>query len=337
MSGGNAPKIPIPWDRLRAWIDEQEALERQQGHNTLTRPQIQMLSHIVNFLDDEPVVDNTDYVSSLMHLTQVKGQKPPTFQDLEVIEVPFSGAFVQRWRTVCRLAERVDPTPEQFPTLGFGIEDERKGAPMFKSKKLAKQYAAKYAFDYLRGEPPSIPNAPPSAQASPAGGASLRQTFTPITPHAPTPLRKGSNGSSPTFPGPAAGSNASNGDEPVSNTPGLPIKSTGSLEIAEKSNTDFSSEDALSLFGRVAALAGRMGLVSPTYQVEEEAGKPGFFSGQPFFQNGGRYPPDLAIVSGVYGKRNAKLAIAQLVMEWLEEEKKLRDSVKDDFLKDLDP
>ena len=67
-----AQKLSVPWDRLKAWIAEQESAE-QQGRDTMARPQLAALSHIVDFVEPEPDVSGRDYVSLLM-----REHPPPT-------------------------------------------------------------------------------------------------------------------------------------------------------------------------------------------------------------------------------------------------------------------
>lgn len=63
--------IPVPWGRLKAWIEAQEKAE-QSGHNPNPpkKSQLLALSQIVDFMDDpEPTpetIGKPDYVSELM-------------------------------------------------------------------------------------------------------------------------------------------------------------------------------------------------------------------------------------------------------------------------------
>lgn len=57
---------PIPWARLRAWIDEKEAWERQhQQPAPLTSKELAAISSLVPVIE-EPDVGDTNYVGSLM-------------------------------------------------------------------------------------------------------------------------------------------------------------------------------------------------------------------------------------------------------------------------------
>lgn len=66
-----AQSCPVPWARIKLWIEAQEKAE-QQG-NPLTKPQLQALSHLVSFVEGpEPDVSAQDHVSLLTreHLPQ---------------------------------------------------------------------------------------------------------------------------------------------------------------------------------------------------------------------------------------------------------------------------
>lgn len=58
----------VPWGRLKAWIEAQEAAE-QSGHNPNppSKVQVAALSHVVDFMDEpEPTFGTKDFVSDLM-------------------------------------------------------------------------------------------------------------------------------------------------------------------------------------------------------------------------------------------------------------------------------
>lgn len=66
-----AQSCPVPWARIKLWIEAQEKAE-QQG-NPLTKPQLQALSHLVSFVEGpEPDISAQDHVSLLTreHLPQ---------------------------------------------------------------------------------------------------------------------------------------------------------------------------------------------------------------------------------------------------------------------------
>lgn len=66
-----AQSCPVPWARIKLWIEAQEKAE-QQG-NPLTKPQLQALSHLVSFVEGpEPDISAQDHVSLLAreHLPQ---------------------------------------------------------------------------------------------------------------------------------------------------------------------------------------------------------------------------------------------------------------------------
>jgi hypothetical protein len=57
---------PIPWARLRAWIDEKEAWEKQhQRPAPLSSKELAAISSLVPFIE-EPDVGDTNYIGNLM-------------------------------------------------------------------------------------------------------------------------------------------------------------------------------------------------------------------------------------------------------------------------------
>lgn len=58
--------VRVPWAKLRAWIDAQEAHERERGGPApLTQGQLEALSVLVSF-GEEPDVGGRSHVSELM-------------------------------------------------------------------------------------------------------------------------------------------------------------------------------------------------------------------------------------------------------------------------------
>lgn len=63
--------MPVPWDRLKAWIEAQEQAERSGFNpNPPTKVQIAALSQVVDFLDGPELtaesIGKRDYVSELV-------------------------------------------------------------------------------------------------------------------------------------------------------------------------------------------------------------------------------------------------------------------------------
>ncbi|KAF4124212.1 hypothetical protein GMORB2_5928 [Geosmithia morbida] len=131
-----------PWDRLRAWIDEKENWERTHGAPApLVQRELVAVSNLVPFMQ-EPQVGDEDHVSNLMRFIQLKHLAHPTFIDEGPIDVKINGLTEKRWRCFCSL----DPDKEHFPREGHGYS-VGEDIPSFKSKKSAKQFAAKIALE----------------------------------------------------------------------------------------------------------------------------------------------------------------------------------------------
>jgi hypothetical protein len=72
-----------------------------------------------------------------------------------------------------------------------------------------------------------------------------------------------------------------------------------------------------------------MAFDSPTYEIEPDPAGGDLFCGRPVFKNGVRIPPELGIVSGIAGQNQAKLKVAESVLEWLQSELKRRQATFD--------
>lgn len=79
--------MPVPWGRLKAWIEAQEQAE-QSGYNSSppSKAQIAAVSHVVDFMDEPELTVETigklDYVSELMR------EQHPSF--FSFLKLPFS-------------------------------------------------------------------------------------------------------------------------------------------------------------------------------------------------------------------------------------------------------
>ncbi|RFU79943.1 hypothetical protein TARUN_2287 [Trichoderma arundinaceum] len=328
----NSVPMPVPWGRLKAWIEAQEKAE-QEGHNPqpMTKTQLSAISQIVDFLDGpEPDVSDRDYVSLLMQQVQALRIAPPKYEEKEPVEVPADGVFSLRWRTTCFLPYAGD---KEFPCLGHGLYRDRH-APLFKLKKSSKQYAAKHALAYLKRHPPP-PLENPSATISipSSGGAPLR------------PLAKSS--------GPS-GSNVSIGSSqsgvPQGTTGGARIKSpwsspsssTGDVAKADPlagsksepmtpDNEFYDNERLPSILEQVTQEALRLGIGCPQYEIGPDPDEPGAFAGRPVFKNGGRIPADMGHVKGARSKGLAKELMAEAVLKFLRLELKRRQGILGSF------
>ncbi|KAM0253585.1 hypothetical protein ACHAQJ_007257 [Trichoderma viride] len=303
MSNDNNNTMPVPWGRLKAWIEAQEQAE-QQGYNPkpMTKPQVAALSYIVDFTDGpEPDVSDRDYTRKV----------PLQYQDLEPIEVPIDGVFMLRWRTVCILASAKH---KEFPCLGHGLY-EGKQPPLFKSKKMSKQYAAKHAWQYLKSHPqPMSSSAPVSIQSN--GGAPLRPTLSPSARNLAAVSSTSATLQLPTGGVPVT---------PPSLSPSPSASDVAKSDTVAAENTDFYDNPKLpSLLEQVATETVRLGIGCPKYEIEPDPEQPGCFAGRPVFQNGGRIPQDMGHVKGALSKSLAKELIAEAVLRFCELELKRR-------------
>jgi hypothetical protein len=83
----------------------------------------------------------------------------PTFED-EAVTVMLNGVGEVKWRCYCTIGPQ-----GTFPRIGYGL-DQSGEAPIFATKKNAKQYAAQQTLAFLSNKPPST--AAPFAGAAPS-------------------------------------------------------------------------------------------------------------------------------------------------------------------------
>lgn len=234
---------------------------------------------------------------------------PPTFVVDEPINVPINGHLKLMWRCVCSVEDY-----GSFPREKHGVETGKQ-PPSFQSKKVrcvehsvlsftpltitqnAKRYAAKHALQYMKDFPHTgnILADPPNKRAAAVLSPS---------PARMSPAHKMKREDSPRRPSQTLASPAPD-SRPSSRGP--------------------DGDEAASVLKQISALAERLGIDNPSYRLEEDDEMPNFFSGRPVFKPGGRVPRDLGVVSGVLGKRHAKMQVAERVLEWLQGEEQRGD------------
>ncbi|PTB79295.1 hypothetical protein M440DRAFT_2072 [Trichoderma longibrachiatum ATCC 18648] len=329
----SAQSLPIPWDRLKQWIADQEAAE-QQGHNPrpMTKPQLAALSHIVNFVEgSEPDVSDQDYVSLLMQYIQAKRLPvAPAFTD-QGLEVPLDGNFVMRWRTTCHLQDAGQT--RSFPCEGHGLTAGEQ-PPLFGAKKASKRYAAKHALAYLQSErSPAVPL--PSTSKSTSGGVPLHPAAPPaakeqsmsgssvsIVPPALT-VPPGDAGGAPLIaPLPSRVDMVAEMVEPVADA---------QLDPVMPDNAEFYSGKMPSLLEQVASEAKRLNFGCPKYEIEEDPVNKGCFAGRAVFQNSGRMPSDIGHAAGAISRNAAKELIAGQLLDFFKFESDRRDAIVGTF------
>ncbi|KAL6802052.1 hypothetical protein J3E68DRAFT_237649 [Trichoderma sp. SZMC 28012] len=321
-----AQSCPVPWARIKLWIEAQEKAE-QQG-NPLTKPQLQALSHLVSFVEGpEPDVSAQDHVSLLTQHIQFRHKKDfsshlPTYEDVG-LEVPINGNFHWRWRTTCSLPSASHMI---FPCEGHGVSQGQQ-PPLFATKKASKQYAAMHALAYLLAMRP-----PPAAIVAPApaptsnrvsGGVSLKSATPPVSK---SPKASDSSLAMPT--GDAGG--APLAPPPPSAEITAQDKPTATVEPQGASATadgEFYTGDLPSLLEQVAEGAKRLSFGVPKYEIVEDPNKPGSFKGKPVFVNGGRMPDDIGHVTGAISSKVARLLIAEQLNEYFTAELKRRNGI----------
>ncbi|KAG9254958.1 uncharacterized protein F5Z01DRAFT_653472 [Emericellopsis atlantica] len=265
-----------PWDRIRAWIDEKEREERTFIRPArLTQRELTAISNLVPLIE-EPDVSGKDYVSALHCAAQIGQCFMPTFED-ESVTLTVNGIVEAKWRCYCNIGPQ-----GTFPRQGFGL-DETGGAPIFATKKNAKQYAAQQALAFMSNGAPTTSTAaaslPKRSERSQAASPSLSQVKKTRTDAGPT-------------------------------------------EAAQAVAAPADETSGLSVYERVVYLSNKLGLHPPTYETPPLLGMPNFFSGRTVFPSGadGRIPDKVLVVNGVLGKQQAKDQLARQVCDWMERE-----------------
>ncbi|KAL7789262.1 hypothetical protein V8C43DRAFT_103684 [Trichoderma afarasin] len=330
-----AQSCPVPWARIKLWIEAQEKAE-QQG-NPLTKPQLQALSHLVSFVEGpEPDVSAQDHVSLLTQHIQFRHKKDfsshlPTYEDVG-LEVPINGNFHWRWRTTCSLPSASHMI---FPCEGHGVSQGQQ-PPLFATKKASKQYAAMHALAYLLAmRPPPAAIVAPAPAPAPAptsnrvsGGVSLKSATPPVSksPKASDSslaMPPGDAGGAPLAPPPPPSAEITAQDKPTAT-----VEPQGASATA---NGEFYTGDLPSLLEQVAEGAKRLSFGVPKYEIVEDPNKPGSFKGKPVFVNGGRMPDDIGHVTGAISSKVARLLIAEQLNEYFMAELKRRDGILRSF------
>ncbi|EHK47933.1 hypothetical protein TRIATDRAFT_255508 [Trichoderma atroviride IMI 206040] len=298
----DASVMPVPWGRLKAWIEAQEQAE-ESGFNSdpPSKAQVAALSHVVDFLDGpEPtaeMIGKLDYVSELMQLAQNKQVAPPKFEELTPIDVPVDGVFSKRFRTVCYLPAANN---KQFPCLGHGLYDGGQ-APLWKSKKLSKQYAAKCAYKYWKAHS--------GASTSSNGGVRLASN---------------SNGNNNAR---VRSNSSAKARAPSGSAPGTsPSSSTGDLTTVE--DTDFYDSETLpSLLDQVKRETAYLKLGYPNFEIWADEESPGAFAGKPVFRNNSTIPADMGHVKGALTRALAKELMAEAVLKFCQTYRKRKEGL----------
>ncbi|RCI16266.1 hypothetical protein L249_2144 [Ophiocordyceps polyrhachis-furcata BCC 54312] len=300
------PTIRVPWDRLRAWIDEQEEHElihRQPA--PLAKTQLEALSRIVPFCGKEPDVSGGNFVSLLTGNGQKK--KNEWREDICMVDRIFRQADVHTWQNwfklvvFLRLPSSTKPSPCRWRATscrGFAasapsqttarslIMGRRRGGG-----RDAKQFAAKQAFEYLKGRTAS--EKPPQTKKPSPKRPSPAPTTTTTTPPPNPPQRRRQEQRTE--------------DEPPSSA------------SRKDASADEDDNDGEAMIRKASDLAARMGFGTLSFVIEPDPELENFFRGKPVFsQSGGSVPADVAVVTGVLGKKQTRVQVAANVFLWLE-------------------
>ncbi|KAH0596297.1 hypothetical protein MHUMG1_06158 [Metarhizium humberi] len=283
--------IPVPWDKLLLWVQQQIALEMKTGQPVaMTRPQLEALSAFVPF-NVEPDVSDQGYVSKLI------GKVSRLQSDIRC----FSNPSV--WPTRSGRTKDLPVFPSTDTSNLFGVVS----APF----NTMDPFHVKGLGSLPESKRHSSSRKSYLTQARPAAitpGKLLRMDRPAISPlqlpkpHIPPPLNVQPLGKRQRL----------SGNSPIPEA--TPSKSLRTSVPSTRSPSNPS------VFEEVTSLSHRLALGSPTYKIEPDPAGDNLFCGRPVFKNDMRIPPDLGIVSGIASESQARLKVAESVLEWLQAE-----------------
>lgn len=286
------PSFPdAVYQKVKDWVAKQEAFEKEKkAPAPLTDVQRMFLD---GFRARSPLPDigQVDYVSLLCRYRQAH----PTGKDIAFTEGNrdirnAEGNSKPHWTSTVELSEALthEPAIHSFPAAGYGF-DTTGCCPAFAKKKDAKQYAAKYAIDWLIQQSLMPSN--------------LRDvTFLKQVPSARAlhdlqgqPEKR-----------PSEGTNGVLSPPPKRQTQGT----NGAVDV---------DDNSLSATQRVHDLCQSMGLKPPRYELTLADPRVNYvFDGYPDFgDDADSFPEDLGRITGVAGRDNAKQEIAEKVLPCL--------------------
>lgn len=179
---------------------------------------------------------------------------------------------------------------QTFPQEGFGYEAGQE-PPTFRKAQQAKQFAAMQAYRYIQS-------------TAAAADAAARDNKRPASTTQGSPSRTTTR----------VKAEEDNSDGGVSTTAAAAPPQTGG---GGPSSTPLIRE-------RVALLAGQMAYGMPEYHIEHDGEA---WGGRPIFRNDGRIPGHVGAVSGYAERQQAEDAVAEKVLEWLEQEFKVKEAM----------
>ncbi|KAF4454591.1 hypothetical protein F53441_2934 [Fusarium austroafricanum] len=277
----------VPWDELIKFAEEKKVEEAESGKPAqLSKQQIAAVSQLIELVHDIEVEDFwfSDHVC-LVEFCQQNKHAVPTFTS-ETFNQLVSGIPVPRSRVFCILPSQ----NQKFPQEGRGYEAGQE-VPTFKKAQKAKNFAAMHALKYLRNEDSS-----PRGSKRAASGTQESPAHTRIK------------------------AEEDNSDGGVST--GGPSLSRGKSAPA-RTSSNFTTQGP-TIRERAAGLGCRLGFGIPEYHIEQDNEEEDTWSGRPIFKNDGRIPEDVGVVTGVVGRQQAEILVAEKVLEWLEKEEKAK-------------
>ncbi|KHN96229.1 uncharacterized protein MAM_05815 [Metarhizium album ARSEF 1941] len=113
---------------------------------------------------------------------------------------------------------------------------------------------------------------------------------------------------------------ADSADDVSSELAAAPTLATEHGMLPQTNDAGACPPSSSSVFEKVSSLSSRLALDSPRYKIEPDPAGGGLFRGRPVFRNDVRIPPALGVVTGIADQDQARLKVAEGVLDWLQAE-----------------
>ncbi|KAH7037860.1 uncharacterized protein B0I36DRAFT_72118 [Microdochium trichocladiopsis] len=323
---GAAHAERLPWHLLQAWVAEKQSFEAEHNRAAPVTAEeekalLPLLRLLAPALAAGPELGDENWIGTLNEHLQQRGRDVPDY-DYESFYV------LKGTPAMFRCFVRLQGLPERVPGPAYGLDADGQ-CPSFKSKKAAKTYAAKCAFEYLTRAAPSKRLRTDEYESRATVSADRHDSLPASVPAAET--RKSAENSLP----------AQRDSQGLLNQPSskhsLPADRSGNnTSCRPSSSASVGSEPQESFVAKVSKLCQELGQQSPEYKLKQTSN--GYYEGYPVFKS-----PTMSLPEGVgfirdsLGKKETKERIAEVVYIHLhrEHQEYLEDVRK--FMEDLQP
>ncbi|KAJ4141114.1 hypothetical protein NW768_000321 [Fusarium equiseti] len=308
--GSSNTQQGIPWDQLIQFANSKKAEEQATGKPAqLDKQQLAAIAMLIELVKDIEVDD------TCVKYCQQKKITTPKFTS-ETFNQSISGTVIPRSRVICTLPSK----NQQFPQEGYGYASGEE-IPTFKKVQKAKNFAAMQALNWLQGQGPS----------------SFRGEKRPASVMRESPVRtkrktEGEDNPDSSTPASVTGKHPNHTKTEEENNSDGGALTADSSQASDPTPASTTGIQGPTIRERAAKLGVDMEFGIPKYFVERDDEEEDTWKGRPIFRHDGRIPPDTGVVTGVKGRQQAEDLVAQKTLEWLEGEKKSRDTLYEQII-----